>query len=240
MLIAARQSMLTGGVGPTAKSYVQNGLVAMWDGIENAGWGVHDSTPRLIDLMQSYSDQIIARMDSDHGVVESASKYRTMVNTSAVKTIEFLCSIDSTSYAKYGKIWTTQCAGSTQYSGVVNYAGMCIGGKSDYPDQVMLGTTRPPSGFLENPFSAGPYGKPFSVSFSSASKTDIYLNGGFVLKSDVHIEQQQYVYLNGEFGLTYRGFLGGIYNIRLYNRTLSAAEVAANYAVDKIRFNLPE
>ena len=29
---------------PTARDYVQDGLVAMWDGIENAGWGVHDTT----------------------------------------------------------------------------------------------------------------------------------------------------------------------------------------------------
>ena len=28
--------------GYTAKDYAQNGLLAMWDGIENAGWGVHD------------------------------------------------------------------------------------------------------------------------------------------------------------------------------------------------------
>ena len=28
--------------GPTARCYVQNGLIAQWDGIENAGWGVHD------------------------------------------------------------------------------------------------------------------------------------------------------------------------------------------------------
>ena len=28
--------------GYTAKDYVQDGLIAMWDGIENAGWGVHD------------------------------------------------------------------------------------------------------------------------------------------------------------------------------------------------------
>lgn len=27
---------------PTAKDYVQDGLISMWDGIENAGWGVHD------------------------------------------------------------------------------------------------------------------------------------------------------------------------------------------------------
>ena len=28
--------------GYTAKDYVQDGLIAMWDGIENAGWGVND------------------------------------------------------------------------------------------------------------------------------------------------------------------------------------------------------
>ena len=29
---------------PTAKDYIQDGLVAMWDGIENAGWGTHNSS----------------------------------------------------------------------------------------------------------------------------------------------------------------------------------------------------
>ena len=45
MLIAARTgawSKIGGGL-PTARDYVQDGLIAMWDGIENAGWGVHDS-----------------------------------------------------------------------------------------------------------------------------------------------------------------------------------------------------
>lgn len=28
----------------TAKDYVQDGLVAMWDGFENAGWGIHDAS----------------------------------------------------------------------------------------------------------------------------------------------------------------------------------------------------
>ena len=41
MLIAARNSFTSGGK-LSAKSYVQDGLIAMWDGIENAGWGVHD------------------------------------------------------------------------------------------------------------------------------------------------------------------------------------------------------
>ena len=29
-------------IAETARDYVQSGLVAMWDGIENAGWGTHD------------------------------------------------------------------------------------------------------------------------------------------------------------------------------------------------------
>jgi hypothetical protein len=29
--------------GKTARDYVQSGLVAMWDGIENAGWETHNS-----------------------------------------------------------------------------------------------------------------------------------------------------------------------------------------------------
>ena len=45
MMIAARNSFLMGGGSstPTARDYVQDGLIAMWDGIENAGWGVHDA-----------------------------------------------------------------------------------------------------------------------------------------------------------------------------------------------------
>ena len=47
MQIAARQSFLTGRAGPstpTARDYVQDGLVAMWDGIENVGFGQHDES----------------------------------------------------------------------------------------------------------------------------------------------------------------------------------------------------
>lgn len=38
MIDAARQSFWTSS-GMSTKSYVNDGLVAMWDGIENAGFG---------------------------------------------------------------------------------------------------------------------------------------------------------------------------------------------------------
>ena len=43
MLINLRNALMAGKRTPTARDYVQDGLVAMWDGIENAGWGVHDA-----------------------------------------------------------------------------------------------------------------------------------------------------------------------------------------------------
>ena len=35
------------------------------------------------------------------------------------------------------------------------------------------------------------------------------------------------------------GFIGKIFSIRIYNRALTAADIAYNYAIDKARFNLP-
>ena len=56
MLLGARQFFERRGAPtpsvPTARDYVQTGLIAMWDGIENAGGGVHDAsaTRWLMDL----------------------------------------------------------------------------------------------------------------------------------------------------------------------------------------------
>ena len=35
------------------------------------------------------------------------------------------------------------------------------------------------------------------------------------------------------------GFAMKVHSIRIYSRALTAAEIAANYAIDKARFNLP-
>lgn len=53
--------------GRTARDYVQDGLVAMWDGIENAGWGVHDDTATVwMDLVGGISPTINGTIASDH------------------------------------------------------------------------------------------------------------------------------------------------------------------------------
>ena len=46
MMMVAAVAVVAGAAvaDVTAQSYVQSGLIAHWDGIENAGYGVHDAT----------------------------------------------------------------------------------------------------------------------------------------------------------------------------------------------------
>ena len=55
MSIASRQNLWK-STSITAKNYVKSGLIALWDGIENAGWGVHNaSATTWKDLVGSYN-----------------------------------------------------------------------------------------------------------------------------------------------------------------------------------------
>ena len=62
MMLGARTAAWakSGGGAPTARDYVQDGLIAMWDGIENAGWGVHDQNATVWkDLIGDIDIQIL-------------------------------------------------------------------------------------------------------------------------------------------------------------------------------------
>lgn len=55
--VGARQFLHSDGesVSYSASDYVQNGLVAMWDAVENAGWGEHvDQSSEWLDLINGF------------------------------------------------------------------------------------------------------------------------------------------------------------------------------------------
>ena len=76
MLIASRQSFWKGGM--SAKSYVQDSLVAMWDGIENVAFGEHDSTSRIwkdltgngYDVDRQFNSYVSGEFDDNSLVVK--------------------------------------------------------------------------------------------------------------------------------------------------------------------------
>ena len=68
-----QQAAIAANSGPTARDYVQDGLVAMWDGIENAGWGVHDpNATNWVDLVNGR----FARIDWSRRWWEAATPCR--------------------------------------------------------------------------------------------------------------------------------------------------------------------
>lgn len=97
-MIAARQIAFgrgAGSRGPTAKDYIQDGLVAMWDGIENAGWGTHDPSATVWkDLVNGVELQLCPQASfSDNALVISATEedvstaYITIPNATMVPII---------------------------------------------------------------------------------------------------------------------------------------------------------
>ena len=78
MMLGARTAAWAniGGGVPTVKDYVQDGLVAMWDGIENAGLGVHDpNATTWKDLSGNGHDLLLsgtASVGADHAELDGS------------------------------------------------------------------------------------------------------------------------------------------------------------------------
>jgi len=230
--------------------YVQDGLVAMWDGKENAGVGLHDPNATVWKDLTRRSPDINITSDeiswSNNACVRVGTGGKTIAypnidlsNPLSERTIEFVVSALNlpltTTTAYYfssmptgGGSMRITWEGSTPH---LFYTLRSSGGKVD--SGVGLET-------LENPASISLVG-----TGSQSSETRNYA----------------YYYTNGiEIG---RGLFGGdpiaapalslfqdvrnwpsvntirFHAIRFYSRALTAEEIAANYAVDKQRFNLP-
>ena len=76
------------------------------------------------------------------------------------------------------------------------------------------------------------------------SDTLFYRNGEYkgVKSHDTFIQptiQDEFVAIGNRYEYSDFTFLGAISSIRIYSKPLSAEEIAANYTIDKSRFNLP-
>lgn len=216
---------------PTAKDYVQNGLVAMWDGIENAGWGVHDSAATMWnDLVGNRDFSVIsgsswratsilcgpngaAEREADENLVFAYIECVIDCATSAVSDNRVICT-----FAQDGKSNTLGILSNNRGTSLSP-----IGSSGD-----VYATSNTGMFSLQGIVSTrqiGENGKACQVSgqnyFSAFPKFGWSLGIG-----------------NNAGGRVY-GFSGGnIHRIAVYSRALTASEIAANYAIDKLRFNL--
>jgi len=220
---------------PTARDYVQTGLVAMWDGIENAGWGVHDASAAAWKDLIGERDATVASAGSwkDNALHCDGTTYGAIFAQSydGFRTLEacykfgggtnggvgFLCVVSS---GNGNGVLINRDDGSFGFG---YYAGRpyFLGGPTVGASATVVGV-----------WDADP---------ASNRNTSQYVNGvvvtttggsnpGFGSGGSIVFGARQ----DGA-----RPVVADIYCMRLYDRSLTAAEIAANYAIDKARFNLP-
>lgn len=221
--------------GYTAKDYVRDGLVAMWDGIENAGWGVHDPNGGLVEMLSGTATYLRRGTLS---VRDDCIRLETAVLTSP--SILSIVNLDGSGdltieacveWDKDGR--AIQWADGRPFNSVMfsnNYTYYMF--HSACTDSV-----------LEGLWGSGFYDYRVHRSLTISSTTVQWYQEGIATTSaprTKNFETTNNVFpLFGwdfDYGLPASGELCAI---RIYNRALTAEEIAANYAIDKRRFNLP-
>ena len=239
----------------TARDYVQYGLVAMWDGIENAGWGVHDANATVWKNLVGHdydlylntnrssfeNDALVAVPYPENASSKSqwgAASYTSPINFGArFSGYEIVFSVDkSTPFDIMSPGGTGEKVTDWGYKRF-----LCNGQRIQ---TVTTTSAESPEGWcfdipVEYQF------KKFSFSWGFLGRNSYRnaFNGQIVdktssIKTSGYYESQ-YISLFGRYPVTDYGGHGKIYCLRFYSRALTADEIAANYAVDKKRFNLP-
>ena len=226
----------------TARDYVQDGLVAMWDGIENAGWGVHD--PNAVvwkDLSGNGYDATLGRFCSfgdnycatDGGI--SAVGYATSRTEKWADDIVHMEAVGSSQ-----DVTKTVCFVGCNVIHADNVSSNIKG--------IGIGTT---DGIWTGKVNNGKTGfggytlvndKIYSISTEWASSGAVCINGEILTKNNT---TAAYLNAGGSLTIFNSGYTAystppmKVFSVRLYSRALTAAEIATNYEIDKIRFNLP-
>lgn len=222
MLIADRNGMVsTKKSAPTARDYVQTGLVAMWDGIENVGYGQHDDAAITWKDLVGSDDQTISASSpwfwTDNSYkVESPNVYQNIANSSG--------GTDPT----YAEVCFRNGVPPSGEKFVLHFRGQKCLAVGAY--------TNIGGGFLKySSLSEGTHSVGIDWTAPKVTDNGVELSGsgsaGTWYSSNVSLQI-------GYFGNNRYPFYGELFSIRLYSSALTAAEIAANYAVDSIRFNL--
>lgn len=221
----------------SARNYVQDGLIAMWDGIENAGWGVHDQNATTwVDLSGNNNDCTLSEWATwtASGIVCDGTHYMAQAPANGISDT-WQCEV------VLNRTLTTY--------GYLCYLASKINGSSTNAQQLMLA-------FRENALMMNNGVSPINGQFVTTRWSGIplvcsiaadFMHGRlYVNANEAAIssgtENWSTVTLGeigGRIGRIGNVFKGEIKTIRLYSRALTADEFAHNFAVDKERFNLP-
>ena len=223
--------------GYTAKDYIQDGLVAMWDGIENAGWGVHDQNATTWKDLSGNGHALLlsgtALFGADHAELDGSGFFykstdispffaKTGLTAQVVSTKidagnnEGLYSIGLNT--RFLWIWNSFQQGGGEMSFSKFVYSHNVG--STFPNiarDAKTSFTITHANGVANTFVNKTADRTVSVSPLSVSGTDRIAIGKIQ---------------------NYQNFEGNIYCVRHYSRALTDEEIAHNYEIDKARFGI--
>ncbi len=226
--VAARHLVNSGAGGGWTNPYITDGLVAMWDGEWNAGvGGEHDANATSwVDLVNGVPYIGTNPLFESNAVVSDGG------NTAA-NTFSF------SGYISHDR--TKEIV--IQPISILFTNDPFLKSTGDGSLDFALWATRTPSldAFVRNgqsiariPSSDAYQKMSFSAAYSQ-SGTQGYLNGEKTVDTGFIYSPQGNMY----FPALNTNNKARMYSIRIYNRALTAEEIAHNYTVDKARFNLP-
>lgn len=234
---------------PIARDYVQDGLVAMWDGIENAGYGVHDTNATgWKDLAGNKNGTISTAANG--WTSESLNTKKTSSIAAAVTfgrfqfseigTLEMVYRVDSCQNAN-GETFlfvgggnrtalSFVSGGSAQHQIIVTTPDKRLNVReSDYPGIVTAGVRHQTSII---------WGSSTALTGWSIRQDGEIIIFNAPYTGSVTVQTNSVGSFFGRTTGAANNALGEICCARIYGRALTADEIAANYAVDKARFGL--
>ena len=226
LCLATVAGLTFGAMAESVGDYVQNGLVAHWDGIDNLADGTHhDDATVWKDKIAGYEFVLNGVTVGERYLGFNGSSSYGQLSAGAatafpsgVKTVEILVKLDSTGQgiALHGP------TGS----------GVAFGPYSSY---VLLGNFAKTVGYSKpGTTETNAYGTVYGANnYPSA----LNLNGVTVASVNANSywgTSDASAWIGRGSGGTY--FNGKVYSIRVYNRALLAEEIAYNNAVDRARF----
>ena len=255
-----------GDVEPyTAASYVQDGLFCMYDGIENAGWGIHEDTLTQMQDLGPYnlSFPVPASWTVGEDNIFVPKNYYTprTINLPDDAYEELITALSNATIT-------------------IEYVWEDLG--SDYPTSEGLGVLGPVKvlgsrdallGCRKNSFRGNFWASGYGYYWGPVIKIeDIQQDGSYSamlygLETDYKVKEVirynelysigtapnnsstlhgtwaqrvRHIVPTRQLILVYQnnGYTGRLYNLRIYTRALSLEEIAHNYMVDKARFGL--
>ena len=221
----------------TSQSYVQDGLVAQWDGIENVGRGQHDATARFwADISgngHNFANFINGLSWNEDSLQMPSSDYEKAAVTTGI------AARNCVSFEIVYKQTSAKNNPSILFA-FDSFKGLAIPSSRDY-----LGVHNGAGGCWACP-SVVTLNEPHHVyvcykSGSSIKSESVVLDGAELTTSTATLDQPNAGYNIGfkhsSLTRTNRAFSGRIYTIRIYSRQLTEAEREWNRQVDAVRFS---